>query len=47
MEMQLFGLLRRSFEPGRVVAHVTDALDVVRELLGILNAWAGMPLRLK
>jgi len=22
-----------------------DALDVVRELLGILNAWAGMPLR--
>ena len=23
----------------------SDALDVVREFLGILNAWAGMPLR--
>jgi len=25
--------------------HTRDALDVVRELLGLLNAWAGFPLR--
>jgi len=33
------------FEPGRWWRTTGDALDVVRELLGILNAWAGMPLR--
>jgi uncharacterized SAM-binding protein YcdF (DUF218 family) len=33
------------FEPGRWWRTSRDALDVVRELLGILNAWAGMPLR--
>lgn len=33
------------FEPRRWWRTSGDALDVVRELLGILNAWAGMPLR--
>ena len=32
------------FEPKRWWRTTGDALDVVRELLGILNAWAGMPL---
>lgn len=34
-----------SFEPGRWWRDTGDALDVVRESLGILNAWAGMPLQ--
>ena len=25
--------------------HTQDALDMVRETLGLLNAWAGFPLR--
>ncbi len=33
------------FEPQRWWRTSGDALDVVREFLGILNAWAGMPLR--
>lgn len=33
------------FEPRRWWRTTGDALDVVRELLGILNVWAGMPLR--
>lgn len=33
------------FEPKRWWRTSGDALDVVRELLGILNAWAGLPLR--
>jgi uncharacterized SAM-binding protein YcdF (DUF218 family) len=33
------------FEPRRWWRTTGDALDVVRESLGILNAWAGMPLR--
>jgi uncharacterized SAM-binding protein YcdF (DUF218 family) len=33
------------FEPRRWWRTTGDALDVVREILGILNAWAGMPLR--
>jgi uncharacterized SAM-binding protein YcdF (DUF218 family) len=33
------------FEPRRWWRTTADALDVVREVLGILNAWAGMPLR--
>jgi DUF218 domain len=33
------------FEPQRWWRTTSDALDVVREFLGILNAWAGMPLR--
>jgi hypothetical protein len=32
------------FEPGHWWRTTSDALDVVREFLGILNAWAGMPL---
>ncbi|MHB8499487.1 MAG: YdcF family protein [Candidatus Acidiferrales bacterium] len=32
------------FEPGHWWRDTGDALDVVREFLGILNAWAGMPL---
>ena len=33
------------FEPGRWWRTTGDALDVVREVLGLLNAWAGLPLR--
>jgi uncharacterized SAM-binding protein YcdF (DUF218 family) len=33
------------FQPGRWWRTTGDALDVVREVLGILNAWAGLPLR--
>jgi uncharacterized SAM-binding protein YcdF (DUF218 family) len=33
------------FEPWRWWRTTGDALDVVRESLGILNAWAGLPLR--
>lgn len=33
------------FEPARWWRTSRDALDVVRELLGILNAWAGTPIR--
>lgn len=32
------------FEPRRWWGTTRDALDVVREVLGVLNAWAGMPL---
>jgi DUF218 domain-containing protein len=32
------------FEPKRWWRTTGDALDVVREFLGVLNAWAGMPL---
>lgn len=33
------------FEPGRWWRTTGDALDVVREVLGLLNAWAGLPMR--
>jgi uncharacterized SAM-binding protein YcdF (DUF218 family) len=33
------------FDPRRWWRTTSDALDVVREFLGILNAWAGLPLR--
>jgi len=33
-----------SFEPGHCWRSTRDALDVVRETLGVLNAWAGLPL---
>jgi len=33
------------FDPRRWWRTTGDALDVVREFLGILNAWAGLPLR--
>src|SRR6266446_4011211 len=32
------------FDPGHWWRNTSDALDVVREVLGILNAWAGLPL---
>jgi uncharacterized SAM-binding protein YcdF (DUF218 family) len=32
------------FQPSRWWRTTGDALDVVREVLGVLNAWAGMPL---
>jgi hypothetical protein len=33
------------FQPGRWWRTTGDALDVVREVLGLVNAWAGLPLR--
>lgn len=33
------------FNPRRWWSSTTDALEVVREVLGVLNAWAGLPLR--
>src|SRR5438876_7317652 len=32
------------FDPGHWWRNPRDALDVVREVLGVLNAWAGLPL---
>jgi uncharacterized SAM-binding protein YcdF (DUF218 family) len=34
-----------SFQPGRWWRSTADALDVVREVLGLLNVWAGLPLQ--
>lgn len=33
------------FNPRRWWSSTTDALEVVREVLGVLNAWAGLPLK--
>jgi hypothetical protein len=33
------------FNPRRWWGNTRDALDVVREVLGLLNAWMGQPLR--
>jgi uncharacterized SAM-binding protein YcdF (DUF218 family) len=33
-----------SFDPRHWWRNTSDALDVVREVLGLLNAWAGLPL---
>jgi hypothetical protein len=33
-----------SFDPRHWWRSTGDALDVVREVLGIMNAWAGLPL---
>lgn len=33
-----------TFQPGRWWSNTSDALDVLREVLGLLNAWAGLPL---
>jgi uncharacterized SAM-binding protein YcdF (DUF218 family) len=33
------------YNPGRWWRNTGDALDVVREVLGLANAWAGQPLR--
>jgi uncharacterized SAM-binding protein YcdF (DUF218 family) len=32
------------FDPGHWWRNTSDALDVVREILGLLNAWTGLPL---
>jgi len=34
-----------AFEPEHWWRTTGDALDVVREVLGLMNAWAGLPLR--
>ena len=34
-----------AFDPRRWWRNTSDALDVVREVLGLLNAWVGQPLR--
>jgi uncharacterized SAM-binding protein YcdF (DUF218 family) len=34
-----------SFDPAHWWKDTSDALDVVREILGLLNVWAGLPLR--
>ena len=34
-----------AFQPARWWRTSSDALDVVREVLGLLNVWAGLPLR--
>jgi uncharacterized SAM-binding protein YcdF (DUF218 family) len=34
-----------SYDPAHWWRHTRDALDVVRELLGLMNAWAGLPLK--
>jgi uncharacterized SAM-binding protein YcdF (DUF218 family) len=33
------------FDPSHWWRHTQDALDVVREVLGLANAWAGLPLK--
>jgi uncharacterized SAM-binding protein YcdF (DUF218 family) len=39
------GVSDDEFDPAHWWRNTRDALDVVRELLGLLNAWAGLPLR--
>jgi uncharacterized SAM-binding protein YcdF (DUF218 family) len=39
------GVSDDAFNPSRWWRNTTDALDVVREVLGLLNVWAGLPLR--
>jgi len=39
------GVSDDSFDPAHWWRTTTDVLDVVREILGIANAWAGLPLR--
>ena len=39
------GVSDDEFEPQRWWKNTRDALDVVREVLGLLNAWAGLPLQ--
>jgi uncharacterized SAM-binding protein YcdF (DUF218 family) len=41
----LHGDSEDSFDPAHWWRNTSDALDVVRELLGLANAWAGLPLR--
>jgi uncharacterized SAM-binding protein YcdF (DUF218 family) len=37
------GVSDDSFDPGHWWRNTNDALDVVREVLGLLNLWAGLP----
>jgi len=39
------GVSGDAFDRARWWGNTTDALDVVREVLGLANAWAGLPLR--
>jgi uncharacterized SAM-binding protein YcdF (DUF218 family) len=39
------GISDDAFDPAHWWRTTRDALDVVREMLGMLNAWAGLPLR--
>jgi uncharacterized SAM-binding protein YcdF (DUF218 family) len=39
------GVSDDSFDPSHWWRNTGDALDVVREFLGMLNAWAGLPLK--
>jgi uncharacterized SAM-binding protein YcdF (DUF218 family) len=39
------GVSDDSFDPAHWWKNTGDALDVVREVLGLLNAWAGLPLK--
>jgi uncharacterized SAM-binding protein YcdF (DUF218 family) len=39
------GVSDDSFDPAHWWRSTGDALDVVREILGLANAWAGLPLR--
>jgi uncharacterized SAM-binding protein YcdF (DUF218 family) len=44
-EAIVHGVSDDSFDPGRWWKTTQDALDVVREVLGLMDAWAGLPLR--
>jgi uncharacterized SAM-binding protein YcdF (DUF218 family) len=49
VDSRIHGIVRASpddpFQPSHWWRTSTDALDVVRETLGLLNVWAGLPLR--
>jgi uncharacterized SAM-binding protein YcdF (DUF218 family) len=44
-EAIVHGVSDDSFDPARWWKTTQDAFDVVREVLGLLNAWAGLPLQ--
>jgi len=44
-EAIVHGVSNDSFDADHWWRNTSDALDVVREVLGLLNAWAGLPLR--
>ncbi len=44
-EAIVHGVSDDSFDADHWWRNTSDALDVVREVLGLLNAWAGLPLR--
>jgi uncharacterized SAM-binding protein YcdF (DUF218 family) len=41
----IHGVSDDPFNPRHWWANTSDTLDVVREIMGVLNAWAGLPLR--